>query len=145
MENQKFMRRTVLGVLILILASVWFIVAVTSKKSEPREYHPAEIAKLNDNIHTHIVLQGWITYKVEEEDGDWHFRVCDSPSLKKMDRDHCVVVEVIPAMSSILSEELKKGDKVEVRGIARFDKEANHEWNEIHPAESIKLLNRKGK
>jgi hypothetical protein len=101
-------------------------------------FHPVTIRSMaKDNpaewkaVHTHVEVEGWVTYKAREDDGDIHIRLCDSPTLKGMDRKHCIVLEVIPALPLPAP---RIGEHIRARGIARFDAEMpGHHWFEVHP------------
>ena len=108
-------------------------------------FHPVRIDQMAadtcghwEKVHTHLEVEGWVTYKAREEDGDWHLRVCDDPGVKDMNRRRCIVAEIIPAVP------LKPpavGDHVRIRGIYRFDaEEPNHGWAEVHPVLHLEVL-----
>lgn len=114
-----------------------------------RKYHKVKIADIaSDNpahwkfAHTHIEVEGWVTYVLHEADGDWHIRLCDDVKIKTMDRKHCVVVEVIPTLQPSKVFIIPHiGSHLRVRGITRYDAENSmHNWWEVHPAESIEVL-----
>lgn len=106
-----------------------------------RLYHPVDIQALtaegSQPRRTHVEVSGFLTMAKKEGDGDWHLRICDSPRVEGMDRKHCIVAEIIPAMPCRLP---RIGNHVRIRGISRFDGENGHGWSEIHPIESLEII-----
>lgn len=108
-------------------------------------FHPITIAQMNaescdhwKKLATHLQVEGFVTYKAKEDDGDWHIRICDSPKVKTMDKGHCIVAEIVPALPL---PPPKVGDHVSVQGIYRYDAEdPGHHWQEIHPLLALKVL-----
>ena len=108
-------------------------------------FHPVQIGAMAretcgywEKVHTHVEVEGWVTYKAREEDGDWHLRICDDAGVKDMDRKRCVVAEIIPALPL---KPPNVGDHVRVQGIYRFDAERpNHGWAEVHPVLHLEVL-----
>lgn len=90
-------------------------------------WHKVAIADMAKNIHTHVEATGVVQYVKVELDGDIHIRLCD-------DKSNCVVAECIPKLPCAKP---KVGDVLTIRGISRFDKEANHKWFELHPVLEI--------
>ena len=107
-----------------------------------RSYHPYTIAQVTaenplnwKHPLTHLSVDGWVTYKVREGDGDWHIRICDALNVTTMDAKRCVVAECIPRLPCIVP---KIGDHINVQGIYRYDAEnPGHHWHEIHPVEQL--------
>ena len=102
-----------------------------------RTFHPVSISDLAAGdprhfakAHTHVQVSGWVTYRKKEDDGDWHLRICDTPQIRCMDRKHCIVAEIIPELPLTPP---KRGEKVTLWGIYRYDGERNHNFVEIHP------------
>lgn len=108
-------------------------------------FHPIQIIQMAretcghwEKVHTHVEVDGWVTYKAREDDGDWHLRICDDQAIHTMNRLRCIVAEIIPALPL---KPPKVGDHVRVRGIYRFDaEEPNHGWAEVHPVLQIEVL-----
>jgi len=108
-------------------------------------FHPITIAQMNADtcdhwtkLATHLQVEGWVTYKAKEDDGDWHLRICDDKAINGMNSLHCIVAEIIPALPI---PPPKVGDPVRVQGIYRFDAEnPGHHWNEIHPVLHLEVL-----
>lgn len=85
--------------------------------------------------HTHIQLSGYVTYVASESDGDYHIRVCDSPSITGMDVNHCVIGECVPALPC---SHPSVGRQLHLKGVSRLDSE--HHWMEVHPVEQWSYL-----
>lgn len=104
-----------------------------------RSYWPTTIAAMTGAgpVRTHIQVEGFVTYVKKEADGDVHIRLCDTPSVKGMDRARCIVAECIPLLPC---QSPKKGKHLRVKGIYRFDGERGHKWAEIHPAEYLEVI-----
>jgi hypothetical protein len=109
-------------------------------QEEALKYHPLTIAQVVaenpakwSKMHTHIVVEGYVTYTKIEEDGDLHIRLCDSPAVVGMDRAHCMVAELIPNRNYTMDRAIKKRERIRVAGVSRYDAERNHNWWEIHP------------
>jgi hypothetical protein len=138
----------VLPTLLLICVSA-FSSGCLLQAQQKRTYHKAKIAELaTDNpahwkyVHTHIEVEGYVTYITQEDDGDWHIRLCDDAKIKTMDVHHCVVVEVIPELKPNGKVFIRPhlGDHLRVRGISRYDAELpGHNWWEVHPVEEIEV------
>lgn len=118
-----------------------FLLALLVAQAPQRTYHPMPLVKMaaQDPAHwkgmrTHVLVEGFVTYVKTEEDGDLHIRICDSASIKVMDRAHCIVAEAIP---SLPVKKPKLGAKVTVWGISRYDGENGHKWHECHPIERL--------
>ena len=113
-----------------------------------RTYHPISISEMAAEdpahwrkLHTHVEVTGYVTYIKEEEDGDLHVRLCDVP-VQGMNREHCIVAEFIPLIRpGDSANHLRRGMEIRVQGISRYDAERNHLWWEIHPVESVEILN----
>ncbi len=110
-----------------------------------RPYHPVGLRVLAaaDPGHwpaavaTHVELRGFLTYRKIEADGDLHLRLCDRAWLVGMNRERCVVAECIP---SLPCDAPPIGSELLVRGISRYDAEAGHGWWEVHPVESLEVV-----
>lgn len=110
-----------------------------------RSYHKYAIAEITaenpanwKHPLTHVEIDGWVTYEKKEGDGDEHLRICDAASVTKMDARHCIVAECIPELPCA---SVRKGQHVDVRGIARYDAEnPGHHWWEVHPVEKLEIL-----
>lgn len=99
-----------------------------------RVYHQVTVASLAGGKvrQTHVEVEGFVTYVRTEPDGDLHIRLCDSPKVQGMNREHCIVAECIPALPCPAPS---VGQKVAVHGISRWDRENGHNWAEVHPIE----------
>lgn len=125
-------------------------VASSIRGSEPKSPKVVSIARLatavcGSRIPTHVTVAGDVESVRKEADGDYHLSLC-APAGRP-----CVVVEIIPLLSADRIVEpreraakaraaVRKGDRVEVTGITRWD--AEHRWWEIHPATRIVVLGR---
>ena len=85
------------------------------------------VKQMATTTHTHVCLDGTITYRKREADGDWHLKVEDGGAW--------IVVEVIPQIPLVAP---KVKSRVHVCGITRFDKA--HKWYEIHPVLILRVL-----
>jgi hypothetical protein len=129
------------GGLLICLSMGLFTAAAPVK----RTFHPYAIVQVTAENPvnwrhplTHLQIEGWVTYKAHEQDGDWHLRICDDPKLMVMDAKHCLVGEIIPELPLPVP---KLGAHVQVEGIYRFDAEhPGHMWAECHPILKIKEL-----
>lgn len=108
-----------------------------------RTYWPVTPSQLaaEDPAHwkkcrTHLSVEGFLTYRRLEDDGDQHLRICET-RIEKMDRAWCIVAECIPRMPCNVPP---LGSRVRVEGISRFDAENGHRWFEVHPVESLEVL-----
>ena len=118
---------------------------------EARNYHRYSIEQVAgadpSNWHgkflTHIEIEGWVSYLAKEGDGDIHLRLCDSNNAAAaMDKQHCIVAEIIPTLQPKGYEKPKRGMHLIVRGIGRYDAEnPGHHWWEVHPVEEMEVLN----
>lgn len=102
-----------------LLALLWLLVA------GERHYHDETVDSLHASRHTHVRISGMVTLVKREADGDLHFRVSDP-------HGHFVVCEVVPYHPLPTP---RKGQTVVVEGIHRYDSEAGHGWDEVHPVE----------
>jgi hypothetical protein len=133
-----------------LLKGFSLLLAVCYLPPAGRNYHPigvAEFAKENPQkwsrkLHTHVQVEGFITYMKAEEDGDLHVRVCETAGVKGMDRSACIVAEFIPTMGSTshAKNHLRTGQRVRIEGISRFDAEPGHMWWEVHPVELVAVV-----
>jgi hypothetical protein len=120
--------------------------------AEARTYRHVNIAALAAGKvrATHVEIAGTVTFVKREADGDLHVRVCDSPRVNGMDRQHCVVAEIIPTLRPLLfcpdgtacsvpkwELAIYKGQSLTFRGISRRD--PDHGWYEVHPVEEIAM------
>jgi hypothetical protein len=105
---------------------LWLLLALADGG---RTYHRLPLAKVAASSWTHIETCGPVVYVRRQQDGDWHLTLAAGVAK--------VVVEIIPAIPLPVP---KKGQVVRVRGISRFDKA--HAWPELHPAESIDVVQR---
>ncbi|HXG88755.1 MAG TPA: hypothetical protein VNJ02_10500 [Vicinamibacterales bacterium] len=77
-----------------------------------------------------------VVYRRKQQDGDWHLTI--AKTVKGV--EHKVVVEIIPL---IPLEAPRVGQVVKACGISRIDR-GHGGWAEIHPAESITVVGKKG-
>lgn len=91
----------------------WMIAAMVT-------WHSVPLANMTTTTWTHVCTTGPVVYVRKMADGDYHV------TLRY--RDVVVVAEIIPQLPL---EPPKKGQRIEVCGIARYDK--RHNWPEIHP------------
>ena len=130
--------------LFLILCALHSAYAQTEEK---RIYHVISIAQMaSENpahwqrLHTHVLVDGWVTYMKTEADGDGHIRMCINRAIGTMDPQQCIVAEIIPEITPQLKEGIVAvGVHIRVRGIARYDAERGHGWWEVHPVESLEV------
>lgn len=113
---------------LLLFLAFLFLVSSLVFGEEKRTYHKIAIADAATTIHTHAQIEGVVDYVKREADGDYHFRVIDGKGA-------FVVCEIVPWRAV---RTVKKGQRVRVFGITRFDKK--HNWPELHPVEDIQLI-----
>lgn len=106
-----------------ITLALWLAQADTKVAGRP--YHRVPVAKMSTTSRTHVEVCGLVTLRRKQADGDWHIRLTDGKAF--------VIAEIIPAIPLTPP---KKGTRVCVRGISRFDK--GHGWPEVHPVEAIR-------
>lgn len=92
-----------------------------------RTYHRVPLDQVATTKATHVCTSGPVVYVRKQADNDWHITL-DNGRAK-------VVVEIIPLIPLPVP---KKGQRIEVCGITRYD--AHHAWGELHPAERIRVL-----
>lgn len=148
-ELPDSVRRRAVGLLLIVAAIGWFSAAYFAgcqvhAAQEKRDYHAYPISEVTaQNVTawghplTHLEIEGYVTYIDHEADGDWHIRLCDSPGIEGMDRQHCMVAECIPKLPCDVP---KHGEQVRVQGIYRYDGEAGHRWAEVHPVEYLEVI-----
>lgn len=100
-----------------------------------RHYFPVAPSAMAKNHHTHVQVTGKVTISKREGDGDWHIRITDGKGF--------AVAECIPELPCAHP---KIGQCVRVRGISRIDGEHKYPgtqvgWPEVHPVESLKVVN----
>lgn len=83
-------------------------------------YHPVRLDQVATTSWTHVCTTGPVVYVRKMADGDIHVTLDDGVSR--------VVAEIIP---QIPLAKPRKGQRIEVCGITRYDK--RHQWPEIHP------------
>ena len=106
--------------------------------SEPKAPKPVTIQRLatavcGSRIATHGTVTGDVASVRHEADGDYHLKLCAATGRP------CVVVEP-KERAAKARVAVRKGDRVEVTGITRWDSE--HRWWEVHPATRIVVLGR---
>ena len=143
-SKRKAAALTIIVLVLLMIAICAFLAGLLWAAETKRDYHPYPITEVTaqnptawGHPLTHLQIQGYLTYVDHEEDGDWHLRLCDSPSIQGMDRQHCIVAECIPKLPCDVP---KHGEEVLVRGIYRYDGEAGHRWAEVHPVEELEVV-----
>jgi hypothetical protein len=112
-----------------------------------RTYHKYTIEQItaenpSDWKHplTHIEVSGVVLYVVKEDDNDLHVRICTDDSVVGMDAKRCIVAEIIPTLIPKGFFKPKKGQRIVVRGIYRYDGEnPGHHWHEVHPVEEMRI------
>lgn len=87
--------------------------------------HRITVAQAATTAWTHVCVEGTLTRRRKESDGDWHLRI--------EDRGHFLIAEVIP---QIPLTPPRTGTRVEVCGITRYDK--RHKWPEVHPVLTLR-------
>lgn len=92
-----------------------------------RTYHRVPLDRIATTARTHVETCGPVVYVRRQRDGDVHVTL-DNGRAK-------VVVEIIPAIPLTAP---RKGQRIRVRGITRYDK--GHRVAEIHPAEQIAVV-----
>ena len=95
-----------------------------------RLYHPETIDSFATSHRTHVSVSGQVTYVRREADGDIHFRISD-------DHHHFIVCEIVPYLPLPAP---RRGSRVRVRGIRRFDDDAGHLWWELNPVEQWEAI-----
>ena len=96
------------------------ILAVLLALLQDDGWHRVRLAEVATTRWTHVCVMAPVTYRRKQADGDWHLTMDDGTAK--------VVAEIIPALPL---EPPKKGQRVEVCGITRYDK--HHGWYELHP------------
>lgn len=102
--------------------------AVPTIEREDRTYHKVSIAGLARSRWTHVQVEGLAAYVRRQADGDVHIRIEDGAGA-------FVVAEVVPWRPVAT---VRKGDRIRVFGIARWD--TGHGWAEVHPVEHLEIL-----
>jgi len=92
-------------------------------------YHTIPLSKVATTSWTHICTSGPVVYVRKMADGDVHLTLDDGKAK--------VVAEIIP---QIPLTPPRKGDRVKVCGITRWDK--RHRWPEVHPVITMEVLAR---
>lgn len=90
--------------------------------------HHVSLAAVATTTWTHVCTAGPVVYVRKQADGDMHITLDDGHAK--------VVAEIIP---QIPLPAPKKGQRIEVCGISRYDK--HHGWPELHPVTSWKIQN----
>ena len=107
---------------------IWLLLVLAQPATVPgRLYHVVALEKLATSRWTHVEVCGPVVYRRKMEDGDYHITLDNG--LARM------VVEIIPA---IPLDPPKKGQRIRVRGISRWDRD--HGWPEVHPAEYLEVV-----
>jgi hypothetical protein len=83
------------------------------------------------SVHTHVAVTGFVNYVACEDDGDLHVRIVPSQGATSP----FFISECIPSLPCTRPA---NGAHVAVKGITRRDLE--HNWWEIHPVESIDVV-----
>jgi RPA family protein len=104
---------------------VLVLLALLVARDPERIFHNETVDSLHASRHTHVRIVGTVTLVKREADGDVHFRVSDA-------HGHFVVCEMVPY--HVLARP-RLGQAVVVEGIHRYDNEAGHGWDEVHPVE----------
>ena len=81
--------------------------------------------------HTHIQVDGYVNYTACEADGDIHIRM--TPAIGNS--SPFIIAECMPELPCVRPA---LNSHIRVKGISRRDSE--HGWNEVHPVESIVIL-----
>ena len=110
-----------------LIALVLVLVSVPASGEEKRVYHPVAVADMPTTLHTHVQVEGVVTYVAREADGDVHFRLEDGGAF--------IVCEVVPWHPM---RRVRIGQRVRVFGLTREDKK--HHWFEVHPIEDVRLV-----
>ena len=97
--------------------------------AQERHWHYLSLLQATKTQQTHICTVGPVVYVRKQQDGDWHITLDDGKAK--------LVVEIIPQLPLPVP---KKGDRIEVCGIHRYDEK--HNWPEIHPAEVLTVRNK---
>lgn len=120
---------------VMLLAVVLVLIVAFAHAAETRHYFPVAPSAMAKNHHTHVQVAGRVTISQREADGDWHIRINDAQGF--------AVAECIPELPCAHP---KVGQCVTVRGISRIDGEHKYPgtqvgWPEVHPVESLKVVN----
>lgn len=83
-------------------------------------FHHIAVGDVATTRHTHACVEGVITRRMREADGDWHLRIEAG--------DAFVIAEIIPQLPL---DPPRPRQRVEACGITRIDKA--HGWPELHP------------
>lgn len=101
-------------------ALTWLLLCCVLPASAQDAYHRVPLDKVATTSWTHVCTVAPVVYVRKMADGDYHVTL-DNGRAK-------VVAELIP---QIQIPPPKKGQRVEICGITRYDK--RHRWPEIHP------------
>lgn len=120
------------GAWAFLCLAILFPAAVLISAAEGRIYHTVPIEKMATTGRTHVCVTAPVVYRRAQQDGDLHL------TLAKTIRgvEHKVVVEIIPLIPIAAP---RVGQTVKACGIARIDR-GHGGWAEIHPAESITVI-----
>lgn len=116
---------------------LWFALAILHAEVL---YHPlSSTRELVTTHHTHVQVEGLVLAVLHEDDGDTHIRIsdgtvtkCDVPAYMK---GSCIVAEIRPGANI---EPPKKGDRIRVYGISRYDRA--HRFWEVHPVTRLVIV-----
>jgi hypothetical protein len=75
-----------------------------------------------------VQVEGTVRYVRAEKDGDVHIRLCDGGL--------CVIAECVSYKPCARP---RKGSRVRVSGVSRYDGAPGHGWWEVHPVEGIEV------
>lgn len=102
-----------------------WVVLLALLQQPTRPYWPVTVDELAGGhvVHTHVAVTGRVRLVRMEADGDRHIKLTGVRAF--------IVAECIPALGCPAPT---VGQRIQVRGIARFD--AEHHWWEVHPVEA---------
>ena len=99
-----------------------------------KEFKSVNIADIEQNREPHVVTEGYVSeIRVNDEDGDLSFKLVDELGHP----GPFVVCEII---DPIHLDPPSVGSRVRVYGVSRYDRQADHNWYEVHPVLNIEVV-----
>lgn len=98
------------------------------------QFHTVSIADMEENNKPHVATEGFVSeVRVDERDGDLRFKLVDELGRP----GPFIVCEII---DPIKLEAPQIGSRVRVYGVSRYDRQADHNWYEVHPVLNIEVV-----
>jgi hypothetical protein len=112
--------------------------SVTAKPSalDFSDFHHLSIPELKSNTKPRIATEGYVRdVYADKEEGTLHFKLVENPQGS----EPFVVCEIINSIEMTVP---RKGSRVRVYGVARFDGQTDRMWYEVNPVLNIAVLKR---